>query len=295
MQTPALPFYLGCPVWSCDGWADNVYPSRTAKRDFLTWYSRMFNCVEGNSSFYATPTREQAARWASQAATGFRFCFKFPRSISHDRMLVSAELETREFLEALEVLVGQKVAGPAFLQLGPEFGPSRFAVLRKYLEGLPREFEWAVEVRHLDWFDRGQHESNLNTLLQDLNIDRTLFDSRALFQCDASDDSERQSQSRKPRSPPRQTVTGRSPMLRLVGRNNLELSANVIAQWSKIVAGWLKNGLTPYIFAHTPNDQFAPEMARLFEQSVRNHVGELAREWPEIPRLPAKPRQLDLL
>ncbi len=54
--SPSLPMFIGCPVWNCDGWGDVVFPAGTKRAAWLSWYTRMFNCVEGNSSFYAIPT-----------------------------------------------------------------------------------------------------------------------------------------------------------------------------------------------------------------------------------------------
>lgn len=294
--TPNLPIRLGCPVWSCGDWADVVYPAKTPKREYLNWYSQMFNCVEGNSSFYAIPSPELAGRWARESADGFQFCLKFPRSISHERQLVSAKQETKHFLEAIETLANQNRLGTTFLQLGPDFDPSRFAALREYLRNLPTEFRWAVEVRHLDWFDQGENEKRLNSLLTDLNIDRCLFDSRPLFQAAASDEIERISQSRKPKSPVRQTVTSDCPMLRIVGRNQVELTQKYVDQWATIVSGWINDGLQPTIFTHAPDDRFAPAFARLFYEALaKASDAETSETWAKIPRLPKKPRQLDLL
>ena len=282
-------------MWSCGDWADVVYPAKTAKREFLAWYSRMFNCVEGNSSFYATPSPELAARWAKESADGFQFCLKFPRSISHERQLVAANQETSEFLETIETLASHDRLGTTFLQLGPDFGPSRFAALREYLQNLPKEFRWAVEVRHFNWFDQAGNEARLNGLLTDLNIDRCLFDSRPLFQSAASDDIERISQSRKPKSPVRQTVTSDRPMLRIVGRNQVELTQKYVDQWATIVHGWIRDGLRPTIFTHAPDDRFAPSFARLFYDALVTAAGkEASKSWAKIPHLPRKSQQLDL-
>ncbi|MEM1071018.1 MAG: DUF72 domain-containing protein, partial [Planctomycetota bacterium] len=178
--TPELPFMLGCPVWGCSEWGGQVYPEKTPRSHWLNWYSRTFNTVEGNSTFYAMPTREATQRWASETANGFQFVLKFPRRISHELELESCDSETRTFLRSIEPLAAANRLGPTFLQLGPSFGPDRFDVLKRYLEQLPKDFRWAVELRHLDWYDSGSNEQRVNDLLTNFGIDKVLFDSRAL-------------------------------------------------------------------------------------------------------------------
>lgn len=250
----------------------------------------MFNTSEGNSTFYGIPSVEQVQRWTERAAPGFQFCLKFPRAITHECELVNADQPTREFLELLAVLAKADRLGPSFLQLGPRFGADRLPVLTQYLKQLPHEFPYAVEVRHESWFDESRNEQSLDTLLADEGIDRCLFDSRPLFQSPPNDEVERASQGRKPKSPFRKTVTGRRPMVRLVGRNTAEQVDPYLSEWSEIVAGWVRSGLTPYFFTHAPDDAFAPELARRFWATLSAELG--SRD--QLPRLPKTAQQLEL-
>ncbi len=107
---------------------------------------------------------------------------------------------------------------------------------------------------------------------------------------------------RWPRSKPnaasliRHTVTGRHPLLRLIGRDNLDLVQLWIDDWTPIVAEWLRAGLSPFIFTHTPNDFFAAEFAQRFHR----RLSELVPTLPSHPKPPAelhtqkhpKPQQL---
>ncbi|MFY4614350.1 DUF72 domain-containing protein, partial [Escherichia coli] len=45
--------------------------------------TRHVNCVEGNTTLYALPKPEVVLRWREQTTDDFRFCFKFPATISH--------------------------------------------------------------------------------------------------------------------------------------------------------------------------------------------------------------------
>ncbi len=144
--------------------------------------------------------------------------------------------------------------------------------LASFLKQLPSEFPWAVEVRHLSWFDTGKNEERLDGLLSDLRIDRVLFDSRPLNQAPPEDDYEQQSQQRKPKSPLRMTATGQRPMLRLIGRNHVNQVDPYFDEWAPTLARWIAEGKTPYVFTHTPDDRHAPEMARRFWERLRREI-----------------------
>ena len=290
-------YRIGCPVWGCKEWGGLVYPERIASEHYLSWYSHAFPTVEGNSTFYGVPSRATFEKWRDQSAEGFQFCFKFPRRISHDCMLVRCESEQKEWLNCLEILRNDGKLGPTFLQLGPSFGYSRFGALELFLRGLPKDWPWAVEVRHRDWFDAAECENRLDGLLEELQIDRVLFDSRPLNALEASDSMEQASQKRKPKSPFRTTTTGKRPMLRLIGRNECGEVTDYWKQWAAQIAQWLDDGLQPWVFTHAPDDQYAPTLAKFLHGMVQEKRDGL----PGLPELLAKTspetapmRQLDL-
>ena len=206
---------------------------------------------------------------------------KFPRIVSHEKELIGAETETGLFLEGLEILHEAGRLGTSFLQLGPRFGPSGLAPLQLYLDRLPKNFPFAVEVRHSAWFECPL-EKELNQLLEYHNVDRVIFDSRPLFSAPPTDELEIKSQARKPRSPIRDFVTGPRPMLRLVGRNDVSLVDPWIDEWVPKVATWIRDGLKPYIFLHAPDDAFAPQLAMRFHNALAEkiHGIEPIDSWP---------------
>ena len=72
--------YIGLPQWSHPKWVRLGITS-------LEEYARHFNCVEGNTTLYALPKPEVVLRWREQTTDDFRFCFKFPATISHQAAL----------------------------------------------------------------------------------------------------------------------------------------------------------------------------------------------------------------
>lgn len=277
--SPQLGYYLGCPVWASPEWGGVIYPPSAKRGTWLSWYSKAFNSVEGNSAFYSLPSRELIARWCDETAEGFQFCFKVPREISHDARLENCEQATMALLDRLQLLQERHRLGPTFLQLPPTFSFAEFDALVDFIDRWPEEFPLAVEVRHADYFDAGRREAILDELLRGRDIDRCLFDTRCLFSAPPTTTTELTSQQRKPKSPHRTTVTGSRPMLRIVGRDRPEEADPWLAEWTPIIAQWLDEGLTPYIFMHAPNDAFAPPLAWRFHEMLRA----LRPKTPELP------------
>jgi uncharacterized protein YecE (DUF72 family) len=286
--------HLGCPVWACPDWVGSLFSTKDRKK-WLAEYSSVFGTVEGNSTFYGLPAMDTVRRWAVSSCDGFRFCLKFPKAISHDRRLIDAEVETGLFLDILNVLADADRLGPSFLQLPPTFSAGEADRLTSYLQTLPTEFHYAVEVRHAVFFDRGPAETALDDMLRELTIDRVLFDSRPLFSKPPSDEAEEASQAKKPRSPYRTTVTGSRPMLRLVGRNSVDDTMPWIEEWAAVIADWINAGLTLYVFTHSPAEKFAPHFAARIHAELQGQMPSL----PDLPEWPGRvketgPRQLSL-
>lgn len=284
---------LGCPVWAHAAWKGRFFTRGARREDFLPQYASVFNAAEANPTFYGLPARETVARWAEEAPAGFRFCFKFPRAITHDRQLVGAGRETAEFLGRMAPL-GERL-GPFFLQLHGSFGAGRQRDLAAYLRSLPREFAYAVEVRAPEFFAGGDAEQVLDGLLGDVGVDRVIFDTRGLFASTATDEFTRDAQRKKPRVPVRLTVTGTRPFVRFVGDPVLERNAELLDGWAAVVAGWLAEGRTPYFFTHHPDDTEAPALAREFQRRAHAASPRVPAPGPWPVEQATETRQLPLL
>lgn len=272
-------YYLGCPIWSYKGWAGSLFRTDARAADFLGQYASVFNTVEGNTTFYAVPSAETVARWRAETPDDFRFCFKFPRTITHDRRLQGAEGETRAFLERMAPL-GRRL-GPFLLQLPPSFGPEQLPLLEAYLDHLPAAYEYVAEVRHLAFFSEGEAEQKLNELLASRNIDRAIFDTRALRQADAGEAAVRAAQRRKPDLPTRFFATGQRPLFRYVGHPQTRANLPYLRELADAVAAWIGQDLTPFVYIHNPYDDLVPSLARVFHRLLGEHldVGEMPA-WP---------------
>lgn len=266
-------YYLGCPMWANKAWVGELFSKKTKPAAFLAQYASVLNTVEGNTTFYALPTPATVERWKQETPPAFRFCLKFPRTITHDKRLLHAEAETDAFFELFEPL-GSRL-GPFFLQLSPTFAPASLQTLENFLCRLPRGFSYAVEVRNHNYFDSGTNEQELENLLATHNVDRVIFDTRGLHTTSIGDALIEESKRKKPSMPVRFTATGKNPFIRFCGDPLFHAPSNndMLVQWADTVAAWIREGKTPYVFIHSaPDDFHAPRLARVFHSLLAERV-----------------------
>ena len=285
----SLPYYLGCPSWSENAWREYLYPPDARPADFLNLYSQVFNAVEGNTTFYASPAANTVQRWAESMPEHFRFTAKFPREISHGGDLREQLTAADTFVQLLKPL-GERVS-PLWLQLSKSFTPQRLPELAGFIDALEQPL--AVEVRHDDFFARGDSERMLNRLLLDRGVERICLDPRALFSCTSTEPSVLHAQSKKPRVPPRPAAFTRFPQVRFIGHPLLEANDPFLLPWVEKIALWIEEGRTPYIFLHTADNLLAAKLAQRFHGMLMQRLPGLAA-LAELYREPAI-EQLGLL
>lgn len=162
--------WLGTTAWAFDTWVGSFYPPKTKSGDYLTEYARRFPAVEVDSTFYAIPRESAVAGWARKTPDSFLLCPKFPQLITHEKRLTDAELETEVFLHTMRLL-GPKL-GPLVLQFDYTFHADQQDNLLAYLDALPNDLRYGVEVRHRGWlkepFYAALRERNVALVMSDL-------------------------------------------------------------------------------------------------------------------------------
>jgi uncharacterized protein YecE (DUF72 family) len=142
--------HIGTCAWTFDDWRGVFYPEHLPAPERLRFYSRWFDAVEVDSTFYHVPTATVAAHWAEVTPAGFRFSCKVPREITHDRRLRDSAELVAAFLRGVEGL-GEKL-GCLLIQLPPWFQPKNDEhALREFVHALPAGFRWAIEFRDHTW------------------------------------------------------------------------------------------------------------------------------------------------
>ena len=258
--------YLGCPLWASPQWKHSLFTSDAKPVEFLPQYSRFFNTVEGNTSFYADPSTQTLKRWLEDTPTDFRFVLKVPQRISH-RNPADALQSLADWLNLVRLL-GEKLA-LVHLQLSARTGPKDLVLLSQWVALIREQVPCAVEVRHPAFFDKAEHEINLHKMLQRFGAERVVLDSRALFSVAANTPALLDAQAKKPRLPVHAISFSQTPMLRFIGTDDMTLNRHFYQPWLAKVQQWLDEGKSPFCFFHTPDNQLAPQLCRQFASDLQ--------------------------
>ncbi|MET7425021.1 DUF72 domain-containing protein [Dactylosporangium sp. NPDC005555] len=256
-------------MWTHKAWPGHQLPPG----ERLRAYAGHCNAVEGNTTFYATPARDTVVSWAQQTGPDFRFVVKLPKRVTHERRLTDVAADVRMFLDAIEPLGSRNHA--VWVQLPGSFGPADVPVLAAFLRRMPPRLRYAVEVRHPDFFtDRGCAVT-LETALMASDTEWIPFDTTAFFSSPPTSDAERDAWTKKPRVPLRTAALTSRPIVRYLGRDDPERTEAGWQDWLDVVTGWLREGRSPTVFVHTPDNADAPALARRFHDAVRARLPQL--------------------
>ena len=252
-------------MWAQRAWVGTYLPAGTVPGRELAPYSRFLNAVEGNTTFYALPHPATVARWAEMAHPDFRFVFKVPRTITHDRRLRDVDAEVRAFVDLLQPL-GDLVAGLT-LQLPPSFSPRDIAALDATLTAAPRVWRWSVEVRHHEFFG-GDGRRALESVLARHGAERVVLDTLTLFHRTPYTEAGREEWRTKPRLPLLAEPLTNQPIVRFIGSDHVDLTDDGVRRWAPELADWLHEGRSPILFVHTPDNIRSPGLARALHAEV---------------------------
>ena len=268
--------YLGCPMWANSRWKGSLFADDLSSNAFLAGYSKYFNSVEGNTSFYADPSESQLARWATLLPESFRFVFKVPRRFSHALADIDQSALQQWWLHFTPV---HRYIGLIHLQLPASCGPAMLPQLTRIIQLLSNAAPLALEVRHPAFFDKAEHELALNRLLQQYAAERVVLDSRALFAVAANSAALLDAQAKKPRLPVHAISLSCRPMLRFIGSDDMQLNRQYYLPWLAKIRAWLAEGKSPYCFFHTPDNTLAPQLCRQFAEDLQQPHAVLS-PWP---------------
>lgn len=282
-----MDLHVGCAMWTLGAWQGRQLPKVLATREKLRAYATWANAVEGNTTFYATPSVETARMWAEQVDPSFRFVLKLPRPVTHERRLANVDEIVRHFLTAIEPL-GPR-AHALWVQLPAGFSPGDVGVLAGFLRRMPQEFRYVVEVRHPAFFEDERAAQLLERMLGTFGAEWAEFDTTVLYAEPPTSEGEREAWAKKPRLPRRMRALTQYPVVRYIGRDDPEATVAGWQPWVGTVAGWLREGRSPTVFIHTPDNAEALDLARRFHDQVREQVPELT---PLPEPMPAEPPTL---
>lgn len=147
--------YIGTSGWQYKGWKGNFYPEDIPQKDWLRYYSKQFNTVEINSSFYRQTKASTFKKWKAEVGPDFTFAIKAVRFITHVKRLKDTEESVRIFFDNAGALVSKskrKRKHVILWQLPANFKKD-IQRLKNFLDSLPKDFRHAFEFRHESWMN----------------------------------------------------------------------------------------------------------------------------------------------
>lgn len=281
-------FRLGCAVWSYRGWLGGFYPAGSASQKFLKLYGDRLHAVEGNTTFYAMPSAETVQRWREETPPEFRFCLKFPQTVTHQGLLMDQIEGAKVFIERVQPL-GDRLSC-IFAQLPPYYSPNYFSDCQQFLGSLAHfPVQLGIEVRHPQWFTE-PHYSALNDLLREYKVAKILLDTRPIYNC--PDDPQAQSQRKKPKLPLIPSVTNHQAIVRFISHPTKERNYTYLNEWVIQIQQWLSAGISVYFFMHCPIEDHSPDHLLYFQTLLQQaNIPVPPLPWQQIT---PEPEQLSL-
>ncbi|NTS77253.1 DUF72 domain-containing protein [Catenovulum sp. SM1970] len=253
-------------MWGHKDWKGQFFTSDIKPSEQLNQYSQFYTTVEGNTTFYALPSEEKVQHWSEQVPSDFKFCFKVPKTISHEMILNQAQsIEAMQaFLTLLKPIIDTNKLGQLMLQLPASFSARRLGELNDFIQQFAKQVQLSVEVRHPDFFAKQDAERDFNRMLINTQVNRVLMDTRAVHSQAPTTEAIIDAQKKKPKVPVHAIATSASPIIRYVGQTDLNANIAFIQPWIKKVRDWVAEGRTPYLFIHTADNASIHQLSRLW-------------------------------
>ncbi len=261
-------FIVGCSKWGRKEWTGHLYPERAKERDFLEHYARYFDSIELNATFFSLPERDRMEKWLDQVKqsgnTDFLFVPRISRTISHIKRLRDCEEELAQFIHAVEGF-GDHL-GPMLLQLSDNFGPKYFEPLKNFVERLPKEHHFFIELRHPDFLSDVIERDRVFELLAKHNVGVAMSDTSGRRDCVHME------------------LSTRELFVRFVGHGDFNRASDYVRvdEWVERILELIELGLEKvYFFVHLHDEVDTPRLAGYAIDQLNRRFGAGLRgvEW----------------
>jgi len=247
--------YIGCAKWGRTEWVGKIYPPKTKEKDFLQHYVDHYNAIELNATHYKVYGEAGIRKWAEKAkGKDFLFCPKMYKGITHFGNLKGKEFITNEFFRG--IMGFEKHLGPIFVQVSDTFSPKRKDELFTYLETLPKDLQFFLEVRHPDWFGKEKDRDDLFNFLKKQHIGAVITDTAGRRDC------------------AHMYLTIPKVFIRYVGNSLHPTDYTRIDDWIKRMKYWMDNGMKEiYFFMHMHDEATSPELTVYLVDKMNKECG----------------------
>ena len=242
--------YVGCAKWNK---ADlkGFYPKGT--RDELHYYSRQFNSIELNATFYRIFQAEQFSTWYDKTPEGFKFFPKLNQEISHWKRLNETKGIVEHYLYNASNL--KEKLGTIFLQMHNNFAPKDFDRVTRFIEEWPKEVDLAVEFRHTNWYNDKTVANELYDLLESNGISNIIVDTAGR------------------RDLMHMRLTNQTAFVRYVGANH-QTDYTRLDDWIERLKDWKAQGIKEIdFFIHQNIEKESPLLSAYFTKKINAVLG----------------------
>lgn len=242
--------YVGCAKWNR---ADlkGFYPRGT--KDELSYYSRQFNCIELNATFYRIFPAEQFSTWYDKTPSGFKFFPKLNQEISHWKRLNEVKDVVEHYVYNASNL--KEKLGTIFLQMHTNFAPKDFDRVVQFIETWPKGLDLAVEFRHTDWYNDIAVAKELYHLLEANGISNVIVDTAGR------------------RDLMHMRLTNQTAFVRYVGANH-KTDYTRLDDWVIRLKEWKEQGIKEIdFFIHQNIEKESPLLAAYFTEKLNKELG----------------------
>ncbi len=143
--------YLGTSGWSYEDWIGKFYPEDIKKNEWLNFYSKKFDTVEVNASFYRLPYEKMIKGWKNKTPNDFLLTFKGSQLITHKKKLKDSEEYLKKFYDRIKLV--EKKLGVILWQLPPQL-KKNIDLLEDFLNKINSNYKQCIEFRHKSWFSK---------------------------------------------------------------------------------------------------------------------------------------------
>lgn len=251
--------FVGCAKWNRQE-LKKFYPRGT--KDELEYYSKQFNSIELNATFYNHFKIEQIQSWADRTPSEFKFFPKVHRMVSHIKRLNNVEEPIERYTTNIRAF-GDKL-GMCFLQLHDNFKPANMDRLVTAVEYWPKDVPLAIELRNTEWFNDAEIANQVYALFESNGIANIITDTAGR------------------RDLLHMRLTSPSVFVRYVGANHPSDYAR-LDTWMERLKQWADLGMENlYFFVHQNLEQESPVLAAYL-------IEKMNKEWGLELTIPATP------
>ena len=143
--------WVGCSGFHYKHWIDVFYPKDLPKRKWFEYYTRFFNTLELNVTFYRFPRLPALEMWYNNAPAEFRFCVKVPKAITHFKQFNDTQRMVGDFYGTTIEGLKDKL-GCVLFQLPPRTKYTE-EKLEKILQNIDPAFSNVLEFRNESWWN----------------------------------------------------------------------------------------------------------------------------------------------